>query len=80
MGKGQRAAFDDRLNAELERMNKELGYYPSLRQIIEQLNDGSTVTNVYTSLKRLIKNKKISKTAAHIYGVKHENKKASRIK
>lgn len=74
MGKGERAAYDARLNAELERMYKELNYYPSLRQITERLNDGSSITTVYTSLKRMIKNGELSKTAVKNYGVKNNGK------
>ncbi len=78
MGKGERAAYDARLNAELERMYKELNYYPSLRQITERLNDGSSITTVYTALKRMIKNGELTKTAVKNYGVKQNERAKSK--
>lgn len=80
MGRGERIAYDARLNAELERMKKEMGFYPSLRQIAENLNDGSSTTTVYTAIHRMIKAGELSADAIKIYGMKYNGKEKTTSK
>jgi hypothetical protein len=80
MGKGERIAYDERMSPTIEALRDTLGYYPSLRQIAEYINDGSSTSNVNTSIKRLLENGWLTDEATKIYGVKANGKTKSKGK
>ena len=92
-GKGETIAFDARFLVHLEKMKKEKGYYPSLRELTEAF--GITVSNpvkrkdsalwgyAVRSLNRLAAAGKLSPEAMEVYATKHteyKNEKGSNRK
>ena len=80
-GKGETIAFDARFLIHLEKMKKEKGFYPSLRELARSLEitsqnpvkrkDASSWSYAFRSLKRLAASGKLSPEAMEVYATKH---------
>ena len=80
-GKGETIAFDARFLVHLEKMKKEKGFYPSLRELVQSLEivsknpvkrkDASSWSYAFRSLKRLAAAGKLSPEAMEVYATKH---------
>lgn len=72
MGKGETAAFDNTVSGLIEPTRKELGYYPSIRELTDRVPGNKSINVVAASLLRLAKDKRFSDEAAKIYGKKKQ--------
>jgi hypothetical protein len=76
-GKGQAIAFDAELAVRIEKMKKELGFYPSLRVIAHSYDPPYSYNHIFLRLRALASEGRLSAEAAKVYGEKHNKEKDS---
>lgn len=71
MGKGQVLVFDNFIETKLDALKKELGYYPTLRQLGERCVPPQPPSVVRSSLRRLAATGRLTKEALRVYDSKN---------
>jgi len=72
--RGQLIEFDRALVERVETMKRELGYYPSLRQIGQSFTPPYSHSQVFNRLRFLVAENRLSESATEVYTVKSHKK------